>query len=109
MKVFTKRWNDPRGETDGCRILVTRFRPRALPKSEETWDAWMKEVAPSAELVKAFYGTGRTKIPWAVYRTSYLREMRDPKSRQTIAELAQRAKSGETITLLCSSHCVQES
>src|SRR4051812_6358185 len=105
MKVFTKRWNDPPEPTDGTRMLVTRYRPRGLPKSEETWNAWMKEVAPSEDLVKAFYGKGRTKIPWAVYRTSYLREMRDPKAREKIAELAQRAKSGEAITLLCSSNC----
>src|SRR2546421_9026055 len=96
--IFTKRWNDPSEPTDGTRILVTRYRPRGLPKSEETWSEWVKQVAPSEDLVKAFYGKGRTKIPWAVYRTSYLREMRDAASRQKIAELARRVKDGETIT-----------
>jgi uncharacterized protein YeaO (DUF488 family) len=109
MKLYTKRWNDPKDTTDGFRILVTRYRPRGLPKSEETWEAWMKELAPSAELVAAFYGKGRTKVTWEVYRATYLREMRgSDAAKQRIDELAQRVAAGEAITLLCSSACVRE-
>jgi len=109
MKLFTRRWNDPTEPTDGTRILITRYRPRGLPKSEETWDAWMKQLAPSAELVAAFYGKrGRMAVNWEVYRSAYLREMRSAEARDAIADLARRVKSGEAITLLCSSACVRE-
>ena len=109
-KLQTKRWNDPRDSSDGFRILITRYRPRGLPKSEETWDAWMKELAPSAELLAAFHGKGRTPITWEVYRTSYLREMRgSAAARERINELAKRVAAGEAMTLLCSSACVRES
>jgi len=110
MKLYTKRWNDPKESGDGVRILVTRYRPRGLPKSEETWDAWMKELAPSADLVAAFYGKGgRTAVTWDVYRNAYLREMRSSDAaKERIRELAARVAAGEAITLLCSSACVRE-
>jgi uncharacterized protein YeaO (DUF488 family) len=110
MKLYTKRWNDPKEPADGFRILITRYRPRGLPKSEETWDAWMKELAPSAELLAGYHGKGRTQITWDVYRATYFREMRGSEEAQArIAELAQRVAGGEAITLLCSSACMRES
>lgn len=106
MPVKTKRWDDPKDGDDGWRVLITRYRPRALPKEEETWDAWVKELAPSKELLAAFHGKQGQPISWEVYRATYLKEMREQKER--IAALAERVKKGETITLLCSSACVRE-
>jgi uncharacterized protein YeaO (DUF488 family) len=106
MPVRTKRWNDPREPDDGLRVLITRYRPRGLPKSEETWDVWMPHLGPSKELLAAFKGKGRTKLPWSSYRTTYLSEMRS--QREAIDELARRVAAGERITLLCSSSCVNE-
>jgi uncharacterized protein YeaO (DUF488 family) len=76
--IKTKRWNDPAEPSDGTRILITRYRPRGLPKSET----------------------------WNEYRIRYLKEMREQKT--AIEVLAKRSKAGETITLLCSKDCVQE-
>lgn len=106
MALKTKRWDDPQEADDGRRILITRYRPRGLPKSQETWDEWMSDLAPSRELLAAFHGKQGQPISWAVYRSTYLREMREHKER--IRELAERVKKGETITLLCSSACVRE-
>jgi uncharacterized protein YeaO (DUF488 family) len=36
MPIQTRRWNDPAEEGDGTRILITRYRPRGVKKSEET-------------------------------------------------------------------------
>jgi len=110
MKLYTKRWNDPKDPGDGLRILITRYRPRGLPKSEETWDAWMKELAPSAEQLAGYQGKSRTaKLTWEGYRAAYLREMRGSEaSQERIGELARRVADGEAITLLCSSACVRE-
>jgi uncharacterized protein YeaO (DUF488 family) len=104
--IRTRRWNEPREAGDGTRILVTRFRPRGLPKSEETWDEWRRELAPSDTLVKAFKGRSGLPVTWDVYRATYLREMKA--QGQAIEALARRLASGENLTLLCSSTCLRE-
>lgn len=103
MPIKTKRWNDPREPDDGFRLLICRYRPRALRKEHETWDAWWKELGPSRELHADYYGKHGPPIGLEAYRTRYLREMESQKPR--IAELAARVANGETITLLCSSAC----
>jgi uncharacterized protein YeaO (DUF488 family) len=106
MPIRTRRWDDPKEAGDGQRILVTRYRPRGLPKANETWDEWMPDLGPSKELHAAAYGKIGTGISWATYRARYLAEMRS--QREKIAELAKRVSTGETITLLCSSQCDRE-
>ena len=107
MPIRTKRWDDPREPDDGSRLLVTRYRPRGLPKADETWDAWQPNLGPSKELHAAAYGKAGLKFHWDDYRRRYLAEMRMQTA--TIEELAKRVASGESITLLCSSQCVRES
>jgi uncharacterized protein YeaO (DUF488 family) len=107
MPVKTKRWNDPKEPNDGFRLLICRYRPRGLPKGEETWDAWQTELAPSKELLADYHGKGRQPTSWTEYRQRYLREML--KHKPAIDALAERVKLGETITLLCSAACERES
>jgi uncharacterized protein YeaO (DUF488 family) len=107
MPIYTKRWDDPRSPDDGFRLLVTRYRPRGLPKSDETWDAWQPDLAPSPALHAAAYGKGRPPIAWPLYRAAYLREMQ-PQA-PAIDALAARVAAGQTLTLLCSSQCTRES
>jgi uncharacterized protein YeaO (DUF488 family) len=106
MPIKTKRWNAPAEPDDGLRILVCRYRPRALPKAQETWDVWMRDLGPSPELFDAFYGKGRTPITLDEYRVRYAQEMQA--QQRTIAELAARVDQGETVTLLCSKDCILE-
>jgi uncharacterized protein YeaO (DUF488 family) len=104
MPLRTRRWNDPQEPGDGLRLLICRYRPRGLPKGKETWDEWRKDLAPSPELLAAFYGKrGAPALSWPEYRKRYLAEMRDRVP--AIKELARRVAAGETITLLCSSAC----
>jgi len=106
MPIRARRWNDPVEQGDGFRLLVTRYRPRGIPKAQETWEEWWPELGPSKELHAAVYGKGRMPIGWDAYRARYLAEMKGQKER--IAELARRLQNDETITLLCSSACVRE-
>lgn len=106
MPIRTRRWDDPAETGDGFRLLVCRYRPRGLPKAEETWDAWQPALGPSRELHAAFYGKDRLPASWGEYRARYLREMLAQKD--AIAALAERVQAGETITLLCSSECTRE-
>jgi uncharacterized protein YeaO (DUF488 family) len=108
MPIRTRRWNDPSERGDGLRLLVCRYRPRALRKADETWDAWWKPLGPSIELHAAAYGKRGAPIAWADYRRRYLAEMRAPAARAAIDELARRVADGETVTLLCSRACTDE-
>lgn len=105
--IKTKRWDDPIEPDDGYRLLICRYRPRGLLKELETWEAWDPELGPSKSLLDAFHGKHGMSASWEIYKRTYLREM--IKQRPKIRELAQRHKAGETITLLCSSQCLQES
>lgn len=103
MPIRTKRWNDPAERDDGLRILITRFRPRGLRKTRETWAEWRKQLAPSSKLLADFHGKTAPALSWDEYRPRYLDEMKVQV--KAIHELAERLKAGETVTLLCSSDC----
>ena len=103
--IKTKRWNDPAEPDDGFRLLICRYRPRALPKADETWDAWDSNLGPSRELHAAWYGKRGKPPTFAEYARRYRQEMKAQVPR--IDELARRVAEGETITLLCSSACTE--
>jgi uncharacterized protein YeaO (DUF488 family) len=107
VAIRTKRFNDPIEKDDGFRLLICRYRPRGVSKADETWDAWQPDLGPSRELLAAFHAKGSSPISWAQYRQRYLAEMKAQKP--LIQPLADRVKSGEMITLLCSSACTRES
>ena len=88
---------------DGTRILISRFRPRGLPKGAETWTEWHRELSPSEPLHAAWYGKLGVTITFEQYKTRFIEEMQEVSG--FIDELARRVKRGETITLLCSSAC----
>lgn len=106
VPVRTKRWNDPPEVEDGYRLLICRYRPRGVPRDAETWDAWCKALAPSEELHAAAYGKSGAPISFVEYTERFLAEMQ--RQRYWIESFAARVRSGETITLLCSSACVDE-
>jgi uncharacterized protein YeaO (DUF488 family) len=102
--IKTKTWDAPREADDGFRLLICRYRPRALPKKKETWHLWRPEFGPSKELHAAFYGKhGQLPINWETYKSRYLAEMKEQE--EGIAFLAEKVASGLTLTLLCSSAC----
>jgi len=105
-EVRTRRWNDPKQRGDGLRLLVCRYRPRALRKADETWDAWNADLGPSRELHAAVYGKSGPPISWREFAKRYRAEMKS--QRAAIASLAARVASGENVTLLCSSACTDE-
>jgi uncharacterized protein YeaO (DUF488 family) len=103
MSLRTKRWDDPPDPQDGFRLLVARYRPRGVSKQAEAWDEWWPQLGPSRELHAAYYGKAGEPISWETYRARYLEEVAAQSFR--LRALEQRLHQGETITLLCSSHC----
>jgi uncharacterized protein YeaO (DUF488 family) len=109
MPLKTKRWNDPPERNDGYRLLICRYRPRGVPKTDEMWDAWCSDLGPSRQLHADFYGKNGPPIDWDEYRRRYLEEMNKETPIGLIAELAEMLARGAQITLLCSSACTDES
>lgn len=103
MPLKTKRWDDPREADDGYRLLICRYRPRALAKKDETWNGWCSDLGPSRELHADFYGKHGPAITIEQYTARYLKEMEA--QTELIDELAAMVAEGKTITLLCSSAC----
>ncbi|MDB4973615.1 MAG: hypothetical protein JWN48_1956 [Myxococcaceae bacterium] len=107
MPVRTRRWNDPAGADDGLRLLICRYRPRGVPSAAEPWDAWSTALAPSKALHAAAYGKdGSPRLPFEEYERRFRLEMEA--SRFWIEGFARNLRDGQTITLLCSSACVDE-
>jgi uncharacterized protein YeaO (DUF488 family) len=107
VPIRTKRWNDPREDDDGYRLLICRYRPRGVTKEAEPWDAWCQAFAPSEELHAAAYGKSGEPIAFVDYERRFREEMAH--QRYWIDGFASRLRAGETITLLCSSACVDPS
>jgi uncharacterized protein YeaO (DUF488 family) len=106
--IRTRRWNDLAEPGDGLRVLVCRYRPRGVAAADETWDEWWKALAPTPELHAAAYGKGQEAIAWDEYRRRFLIEMDAAAPRFHLRALRNRVAAGETVTLLCSSACVDE-
>jgi uncharacterized protein YeaO (DUF488 family) len=104
MPVSTKRWNDPASPDDGYRLLICRYRPRGVRKSDEPWDAFCPALGPSKELHALVYGkTGEPPLEFPEYARRFRAEM--TARSYWIESFAKRVRAGDTITLLCSSAC----
>ena len=93
--VNTKSVYEQPVETDGKRFLVTRYWPRGIPKEKLKLSGWVRELAPSKELLNDWRNNN---ISWQEYELRYFKEMEN--KQEFIKELAGLATSG-TITLLC--------
>jgi len=97
-----KSLKEPTEQQDGFRILIARYRPRYLPKSEENWHEWWKELAPSRILHKEYMID--KKLNWSLYKKRFLSEIKNnPDALDEIKELRQMSRD-QDVTLLC--HCI---
>ena len=93
--VNTKSVYDPAEESDGKRFLATRYWPRGISKKQLKTTDWIRELAPSKELLQDWKNNS---VTWQEYELRYFKEMEN--KQEFIQELADLAASG-TITLLC--------
>ena len=93
--IKTKSIYDPAEESDGERILVSRFWPRGISKERLSISQWIRYLAPSKTLVQDWKAGGMT---WAEYESRYSEEM--TAYQEDIETLAKMSDS-KTITLLC--------
>jgi len=96
--IRIKRTYDSPARGDGRRILVERLWPRGTKKESLEADAWMKEVAPSAELRKWF---DHRVERWETFQRRYRDELdANPDAWEPVVDAAGRG----TVTLLYSAH-----
>ena len=80
---------------DGYRVLITRYYPRGVKKTH--FDDWIRELAPSRELLKQYK---ERKITWKIFKKNFVKEMNDKESVEKLQMLSTQAKK-KPITLLC--------
>ncbi|PNU19045.1 DUF488 domain-containing protein [Geothermobacter hydrogeniphilus] len=91
MPVRIVRLGTPRHEKEGLRIGTVRHPPRGVPKKDhatQNWyDLWLPELAPSAELVKQARAA-KTEEQWRLFVRKYRAEMTAPDKGRLLELLA---------------------
>ena len=91
MAVRVVRLGSPRVQGEGTRIGTVRRPPRGVPKTEfasQNWyDVWFPNLAPSPETMKSGQ-TANTPAQWAAFAKRYRAEMATPENNHAIELLA---------------------
>ncbi len=91
MAVKIVRLGTARGKAEGLRIGTVRRPPRGVPKSEfasQNWyDVWYPNLAPSVETMKLGQSV-ETDKEWAAFSKKYRAEMAQPEPSRSLDLLA---------------------
>jgi uncharacterized protein YeaO (DUF488 family) len=91
MAVRIVRLGTPRARGEGLRIGTVRRPPRGVPKerfaSENWYDVWFPNLAPSIETMKLGQQAD-TEPKWNAFAMKYRAEMSTPAARHDLALLA---------------------
>ena len=98
MSVRVVRLGSPRLPGEGTRIGTVRRPPRGVPKSRfstENWyDVWFPNLAPSAETMKGGQAA-TTPAQWSAFTRKYRAEMAQPVATHDLELLAALSHSAE--------------
>ena len=95
--IEIKRIYAPAEPADGYRVLVDRLWPRGISRRRAALDAWLTDLAPSAQLRQWFH---RDATRWSEFRRRYRAELRSQADQ--LQALRARA-SRQRVTLLYAS------
>lgn len=91
MTIRVVRLGSPRAPHEGLRIGTVRRPPRGVPKerfaADDWYDAWLPQLAPSAELVAAARSAA-SPAEWNTFVRRYRAEMSAPDNARLVALLA---------------------
>lgn len=92
MAVRIVRLGSPRAADEGLRLGTVRRPPRGVPKAEfatqDWYDLWFPNLAPSVETMKLGQQAD-TPAQWQAFVRRYRAEMAEPERAHVIALLAQ--------------------
>lgn len=95
MAVRIVRLGTPRAKGEGLRIGTVRRPPRGVPKSEfasqDWYDVWYPNLAPSAELMQLGQAAESDR-DWAAFRKKYRAEMGEADASRSLDLLAAMSK-----------------
>ena len=94
MAVRTRRVYDEPADDDGFRVLVDRLWPRGLTKDRARVDLWLKDVAPTTELRRAFH---HEDLPFDAFASRYRAELTE---NPAVEALRQVIGQHDVVTLL---------
>jgi uncharacterized protein YeaO (DUF488 family) len=108
MCVRIVRLGPPRLPDEGLRIGTVRRPPRGVPKSEyatQNWyDVWFPNLAPSAETVKLARNAA-TETDWKIFVRRYRAEMSTPDNAHALDLLAALSTNPVAIVRSCVPSC----
>jgi uncharacterized protein YeaO (DUF488 family) len=91
MVVRVVRLGSPRSKDEGTRIGTVRRPPRGVPKaafaSQNWYDVWFPNLAPSVETMKSGQAAATTG-EWRRFVKKYRAEMATPENSRTLEVLA---------------------
>ena len=94
MVARVVRLGSPRVKDEGTRIGTVRRPPRGVPKtlfaSQNWYDVWFPNLAPSVETMKSGQAAASPR-DWLAVRKKYRAEMAPPEKSRTLALLAARS------------------
>jgi uncharacterized protein YeaO (DUF488 family) len=108
MSIRIVRLGSERSAGEGLRIGTVRRPPRGVAKakiaSENFYDVWLPQLAPSAELVKQAQ-TATTPRDWQTFERKYRAEMAEPDNARLLTLLA---TLSHTTDLAVGCYCADE-
>ena len=91
MPIRIVRLGTPRTPGEGLRLGTVRRPPRGVPRSEfatqDFYDVWLPDLAPSEALVKSARQAA-TERQWNAFARQYRAEMKKPEPARLLALLA---------------------
>ncbi|HWU99083.1 MAG TPA: DUF488 family protein [Oxalicibacterium sp.] len=91
MAVRIVRLGSTRHKNEGIRVGTVRRPPRGVPKSafssQDWYDVWFPNLAPSADIIKLAQ-QAETPAQWRTFANKYRAEMATPDNAHAIALLA---------------------
>ena len=98
MSVRIIRLGTPRAADEGTRIGTVRRPPRGVPKSEfasqDWYDVWFPNLAPSVETMKLGQGAD-SPAQWSVFAKKYRAEMAAPSAKHDVELLAALSRAAD--------------
>lgn len=109
MAVRIVRLGSPRAKNEGLRIGTVRRPPRGVPRtrfaSENWYDVWYPNLAPSVPTMKLGLSS-KTPAQWNTFVKKYRKEMSTPENSRTLDVLAA-LSHGSSFSVGC--YCEDES
>jgi uncharacterized protein YeaO (DUF488 family) len=102
-QIKTKSVYDPFEESDGIRILVTRYHPRKKGfKKGIGYSLWLRNLSPANDIIKKFKGglIGQSRFT-KYYMDQISNRKQGSKFDEDYSKILELLHEGKTISLLC--------